>query len=222
MPHFLTDKDVAILQEVIDAYRGGRLNIPSRVPTEYSWSEKEDHQAPETYIAYPQEEGGIPALTPNLGTAEDDYDEPGVATCDIYKIVDVGGTPELQPLSGLEREVYNLSENVVSQEWLTVTRDKFGSWLPFMPGGVRMIHGTVLGAEVAGTGGFDENDETFYIDDIVAIFGANPTEGLEDTGTANDLEVYNVHNFSGNEGARATCVYCRECEKWECIQVDCP
>lgn len=221
--HFLTDEEVALLQRVIDAHHKNRINTPSRPPTERSFSDREDHQAPETYIAFPQDEDGIPALTPNVGTADDDYDEPGVATCDIYRIIVTDGTPKLQPISGLEREVYNLSENAVPQAWLTVTRDKFGQWLPFDPGTGRMIHGTVLGAATGTGGGFSSSDETFSIDNVVAIFGANPTAAVTGTGpTDDDLEIYNVHNFSGDAGDRATCVYCQEDARWECIQVDCP
>ncbi len=220
--YFLSDNDINILQGVIDAVKSGRINTPSRPPHEHSFSDREDHQSPETYIAFPQDENGIPALTPATGTAPDDYDEPGVATCDIYKIVIKGSTPLLQPI-GIDKEVYNLSGNVIPQDWLAVTRDKFGQWLPMIPGGVRMIHGSILGAGSGTNGGFVANDATFSIDNVVAIYGPNPTADIVvgSDPTVDDLLIHNVHHFWADQGDRATCVWCIEDLRWECIQVDC-
>ena len=219
--HFLSDNDVRILQGVIDAVKGGRINTPSRPPHERSFSDREDHQAPETYIALPQSEDGIPGLVATTGTGSDDYDIAGVGLCDIYRIIiNDDDKPEIHPVDSLEKEVYNIERNPVSQQWTAVTRTKFGKWIP-VTNSVRMIHGTVLGNELGGTGGFDTTDSIFYIDDIVAIYGRKPLETAEDTGTANDLLVHNVHHFSAEEGSRATVVFCEEEERWECIQVDC-
>lgn len=223
--HFLSDNDVRILQELINAWKGGRINAPSRPPHERSFSDREDHQAPETYIAFPQDGDGIPGLTPAVGTAPDDYDEPGVATCDIYRVIIVGNTPLLQPIDTLEKEVYNLSENPVPQDWVAVTRDKFGQWVAFVPGSARMVHGTLAGVDpdALGTGSpfndLETTDATFHITSVVAIFGAGVSD--EETGTGDTLLIHNVHNFSGTIGARVTAVYCRVDERWECIQIDC-
>jgi hypothetical protein len=144
MPYyFLTEEDHRLLQEFIRQSKRHRINTPSRPGTERSWDIAEDHQAPEVYVAKPQDPGGtgtgtgdgsgIPGLTRATGTAS--YDEPGVAACDIYKIYDNNGTPELRPIDGLERQVYNVSDAPIPQDWITTYRTKGGAWVtPPIPG----------------------------------------------------------------------------------------
>jgi len=122
MPLFaLSDSDVAVLKGVLADVNDLRENTPSRPPQERAYAEAEDHQAPETYIAYPQTSAGIPALS---GTT------PGKATCDIWKIVDddlIDG--------GFFKDVYNLSDETITQRYISITRTKFGYWIVEPSGG---------------------------------------------------------------------------------------
>ena len=146
--YFLSDADIQVLQKLLDAHRGQLGNTPNRPPTEHSWSEGEDHQAPEVYIAKPQTVAGIPKLLPagiETGTATGTaiqvsnslYDEPGKALCDLYQIVTdgVSGDPELHQIVGSTQMVYNLTEGDLEQDWLTVIRTKFGRWVVAGNGG---------------------------------------------------------------------------------------
>lgn len=132
-----SDQDRMILQELIDIHKGRLGNTPGRPPTERSWDETEDHQAPEVYIAKPQTSAGIPKLLPTDGTTGTGtdisgslFDEPGKAECDIYKILvdSVSGDPELHSM-GLTKIVHNLSSSDLDQDWLLVIRTKVGKWI---------------------------------------------------------------------------------------------
>lgn len=74
--------------------------------------------------------------------------------------------------------------------------------------GVRMIHGLTTG---------DSDSSPLEIDNVVAIYGKNPTDSMSDT-----ITVVNPHGFLYEEDARADVVYCEEEEQWEILQVDCP
>lgn len=121
--------DIKLLKEMATAFKGGRSNSPSRTS-----DVTDDPQAPDVYIAYPQETTGIPALQDAVGTgtgtAPEEGDIPGSGLCDIYRI---SGTEILDV--GLSQTVYNLSDSDVPQGWLTVIRDKFGDWLLVSGGG---------------------------------------------------------------------------------------
>ncbi len=112
--NFLTEDDVKILQEALKKIKEGRVNTPSRPPTERSFSQSEDHQGPETYIALPPD-GGIPALKPTED--EGGYDEPGIALCTIWRIRINPATdlPELYQVEGAEKLVYNLIAREIPQ-----------------------------------------------------------------------------------------------------------
>lgn len=118
--HYLTDSDVRKLNRLYERVENlekiiGRDDIPIPI-----------HQAPEVYVA-DVPAGGIPGLTLP--------DKPGSATCDIYKInVDV--SPEvLVEVVDLSKTVYNLSTTDITEEWVQVTRSKFGAWLASIGGG---------------------------------------------------------------------------------------
>ncbi len=135
----LTEQEVAVLQKLLDAHRGQLGNIlGSRPSTDQTWSEAEDHQAPEVYLAKPQDAEGLDGITRASGTADTDYDLAGKGICDIYKIVeDTPGIPELQPVDGLERETYNVGQSM-PQDWLMVLRSKYGKWLA-IPIGINFV-----------------------------------------------------------------------------------
>lgn len=102
--------------------------------------EGEDYQTPEVYVAKTPEDG-IPAATFD---GVDFY--PGYADCEIYRVLLDDGEPYLSPLSNLSKRVHNLaleeagtgageSGAVGGDVWLTVLRDKFGSWFIAGSGG---------------------------------------------------------------------------------------
>ena len=142
---FLSEKDRRLIQELLNDKRQRRVNTPSRPGREQGWTEGEDHQAPEIYIALPPATG-IPALTP--GEAGEP-DIPGVATCEVYKLVNVvtvtgTGTNTTTPVLrevGLQKVVYNISSNEIpsteeagtgtgeAHNWVIVKRTKFGVWV---------------------------------------------------------------------------------------------
>lgn len=83
----------------------------------------------EVYIAKVPE-GGIPALEIEAayGTGDDTY-IPGEASCEIYKLDNTVDPPELIP-AGFSRTVYNVTDSVLSSEFVIIVRDKFGRWVP--------------------------------------------------------------------------------------------
>lgn len=145
----LTKDDVAWLKEVRTRLGSLLQNNPSAKLSELLLDT--DPPAPETYIALVGE-SGIPAATGDpyrlSGTGTDstldniEGDIPGSAECDIYRIV----RGSLHPVF-LRKVVYNLSSSAVSQGWITVVRDKFGSWIAQVGGGsVELSHGRIIDA----------------------------------------------------------------------------
>jgi hypothetical protein len=96
-----------------------------------------DHEEmfpPEVYVVLTPS-GGIPALAEgaDTGTAAGAGDLPGFADCSIYKVVTTN-PPQLSPVSGLSRRVYNLSfSNFPGNAWALAVRDKFGNWFLMGP-----------------------------------------------------------------------------------------
>ena len=128
MAHFLTSKEVQLIQGLLDEARGRRLNTPSRYD-----EEGEDWLPPEVYVAWPQSELGIPALE-FVGTAgPGGNDVAGHGLCDIYQIVLTEGDYELQPVEGFSHRVCNVSTVVIPQEWILVVRTKYGKWIAVAP-----------------------------------------------------------------------------------------
>lgn len=127
---FLNPDDKNALQQMLTWFKQRRSNLQSRSPQDLLG------KSSDTYIAIPTTSLGIPALTrPGTATgtgtfdAADNMDTPGYANCDVYQIVDLGdGSPTIVPLE-FDVVVYNLTQSVISQDWVTVTRDRFGSWL---------------------------------------------------------------------------------------------
>ena len=118
----LSDDDLRILQGIIDREKRQIVNSPPMHVTE-RWDSGEDHQAPETYVAYPKTSAGIPARS---------GDEPGEAECDIYAIY---GSPPTLVAVGRSQTVYNLQTSVLDQVYIPISRDKYGKWLVLVGGG---------------------------------------------------------------------------------------
>ena len=115
--------------------------------------------APEVYIALPPS-GGIPALqrTSSAGTGSgtattaQEWDTPGKATCQIYKIVeDSARVPNLIAISGLTKPVYNFSPSIVAQDWISIQRTKFGHWTPVVGGSGCESQNTIWDIIITGT-----------------------------------------------------------------------
>lgn len=141
MPKFyaVTEREKAIIEEVMRQVRGQIVNSPSRPSGEQMFTEGFDAQASDVYIAKPLDADGIPGLTPSgetlTGTGSSAYDQPGYADCDIFTVYMDQGIPYLRPIEGQTRKVYNVSQGTVSKDWLPVARTKFGHWLALSGGG---------------------------------------------------------------------------------------
>lgn len=131
--HYISESDAQILRRMAADYRRRVGNTTGRGRRD--GIEDEESNAPEVYIARTPA-GGLPGLDrgpTGTGSVITD-DSPGEAECAIYRIVDGGGFPLLEPVDGLEKLVYNLTEQDVPEgKWICVIRDKFGSWL-LLPG----------------------------------------------------------------------------------------
>lgn len=117
----LSQSDRDDVAAMLKEWRDRRGNVPLQ-----SGPLRDIHQAPEHYIAKPQSAGGLPALVRGTGG---NPDKAGVGTCDIYRITLSGGDAEIIQISSLTKEVYNISEAIVAQDWIDITRSKAGKYL---------------------------------------------------------------------------------------------
>lgn len=114
------EREAALLREVTKRVLGNTYK--SREPSQ----EDDPHFSPDVYVAKPQDVGGIPARVDDV---------PGTALCDIYRL-SLNGTDEMElEQTGYAVPVYNLSTTAVSQEYIQVHRDKYGTWLAITAGG---------------------------------------------------------------------------------------
>lgn len=147
--------DIRLLKEMTRAYKTNRQNSSSR-----THPDTDDPTASDVYIAYPQEATGIPALQDAVGTGTgtgpEEGDLPGSALCDIYRII---GETEIIPV-GFDIRVFNLSSNDIDQDWLTVAKDKFGTWLVTGTGGASVTPYIITQRDEFGTGTGTSGGET--------------------------------------------------------------
>lgn len=126
----LTRADRDLLDELHRRFGTLRENAPSaRLPIDIT---DEPPQAPEVYIALVPS-GGIPACEGVTGTGGPSFlagDVPGYADCGIYRLVN-----GVIYYTRQTKKVYNLSGDVITQQWITVKRDKFGQWFADTGGG---------------------------------------------------------------------------------------
>jgi len=166
----LSKQDVETLREVVRIVRSNPQLLKNRSSSISTARDVEDHQAPEVYIAYPQESSGIPELA-HVGSVSGSgttmvapRDMPGKARCDIFKITrDDQGNPVLVPIQK-SVTVYNLTTSQLDQDWLVVVRDKSGNWLATTGGGGGggTIQFTILSADC----------ETGCVEAVVTVLGA--------------------------------------------------
>ncbi len=117
----LTEEQVAYLKRMLDremkrpVQTRGRARIPFDVPV-----------SPDIYIAKAVGDtgtGGIAGISSGDTT-------PDSGTCEIYRVIVNAGIPTLEPISSLDKTVYNISPtNIPENGWVLVARDKFGSWV---------------------------------------------------------------------------------------------
>ncbi len=138
-----SDADIQTLRGLIEQEERRRENNPSRPDQDRTYSENEDHQAPEVYVAYTPA-AGIGAITGLI---------PGSAVCTVYQISRSGDT-----LSATARTktVYNLSGSAISGNIYTpIFRDKYGKWVAVNTSGGAVRLGNIVGyatASAAATG----------------------------------------------------------------------
>ena len=142
----LTLEDLALLKDFVGKVKRAYVSKVSTSAQQEPW-EPGYEGGQDTYIALPVESGGIAGLTV-VGPASVDEagevstakylnvpgngDVPGVALCDIYRIS--GDDDELEDYSELELveesvKVYNLSQERLGKDWITVTRSAEGHYL---------------------------------------------------------------------------------------------
>lgn len=132
--YILDDSDVAILKEMLAAYKN-RRTTPPRYP-----AEEPDPTAPETYIALTPTTGipasfGLDITGTGTGMSTAVGAGLGEAECNIYRVLDIGGIKELED-TGLTETVINLSTtDIDGSTVISINRDKFGDWLTNGVGG---------------------------------------------------------------------------------------
>ena len=135
-----SDAELMALREIARRVLGGSINAFGRGKTPAdTW---EDHQAPEVYIAKaPNGIGGF--VVGDTGTGTGSYDEPESAMCDVHAISESDTIPDLRDI-GLEQRVFNVGEEIDSDTWIVIVRDKFGHWLA-IPLDAGLYRGELLG-----------------------------------------------------------------------------
>lgn len=127
----LTEKDRDDLRALLTSYRQGRIN-----PSNRAAEPAIDYPTSGCYIAYAPV--GIEAALEisGTGTGTSVYLEPGAALCDVYRLLDLNGTPTLYPLSVKSQMVFNISDAALAMgSWLLILQDKFNTWYAATSGG---------------------------------------------------------------------------------------
>ena len=203
MPSFLSDRDKAILQQLITWWKNVRVNTPKDGKSVHKF------QSPDIYVALPPS-GGIPALT-LTGSSPATGDTPGSATCDIYRL---DSSDNLEAITGLDKTVFNFSSAKVQQWWIIVERSKQGKWVVINhTAGFDRCNCTLKGAITSsGTGSV-----TFTVDNVIATMGISPVSS-----SSEELTVDNFFGFDADDNANAKIEFNHDDSTWELYQVDCP
>lgn len=134
--YVLGDRAKQELSRVVEQMRRSLRTVPGRDVEPFDLD-----GAPETYLALTPD-AGIAALDPGAsetgtGTSTASYDDaPGHAECRVFRVTGYGTSAVLQPVSGLTKVVYNVSEDdIPGSTWILVTRDKFGQWFALFSSG---------------------------------------------------------------------------------------
>jgi hypothetical protein len=110
-----SDSDRRLLQQLLDAFRRGLLNVPQRPHPE----EPRDF-TPDVYVALTPA-GGVPGRVGGV---------PGSADCTLYRLLpDASGVLTLADVGLPAKTVYNLADAAIGgAEYVEIRRDKWGSW----------------------------------------------------------------------------------------------
>lgn len=128
--HGLTSSEVAILQRALDKINNQRNNQVTRLLSGDKFTQEEDHQSPEFYIA--KSDTAIDAL--------DTVSDPPVLSselCDLFKILPDGASWKLVSAEGTaQKRVFNVSSEAVDADtYFLIQRDSFGKWIAVQGGG---------------------------------------------------------------------------------------
>lgn len=121
----ITADQERLIQQMINEVRQLRINNP-RAGGERQFTEGEDHQAPEVYIAKVPDDG-IPAMeVPYSGAPQ-----VGAVECDIYSVQNTATGLEILPCGGGPQLVFNISkaEITTSSPYVLIVKDKSGGWI---------------------------------------------------------------------------------------------
>lgn len=130
---FLTKNDAKLLKSLLEREKR-RPPQPRDYPLDFPI------HAPEVYLA--KADGNITALQTAEEYGTGDEVVPGTGTADINHIVYNGYYEQIQSLSGLEKDVYSIQEDVIQAgQWMLLVRTKGGKWIavPATTGSWRMI-----------------------------------------------------------------------------------
>lgn len=141
MPYSLSKADVEILMSFIGELKRGRINTLGTGGQPRTWDAGDDQITVGDLIAIPLLNEGIPGLTIAGPVKPADVtqgalqipgsgDVAGIGLCDVYRIQDSDetGYSELY-LVDKRVQVYNLSQERLGRDWLSVTKTKQGIYL---------------------------------------------------------------------------------------------
>lgn len=171
----MNEHDRFILQRMLDEAKRGVRNTRNRARTEHSFVDGVDAQAVDHYIAYV--EGTIPALVgEDVGTGTGSVAGPGGAVpgsalCPIYKVVN-----GVLIAAGFQKRVYNITASDISSTWVSITKDKFGTWTANLGGSTTILVEITEG--VTGTGTLGTGT---VLGDPVAIYRTSHPTGFDVT-----------------------------------------
>lgn len=117
-----SEADLHVMRDLLAWWRRQPGNVPGK-----RGPERPPPKAPDVYVALTPS-AGIPPLTDVPGTGTLVHEEPGSASCAIYRLDD--DTGELFAAVDVTRTVYNLAESAIDGGiFIPVWRDKWGAWL---------------------------------------------------------------------------------------------
>ena len=139
MAKFLTQSDAEKVAMMWEAFskKGGRSSLSSQ--------KKHRSQASAVFIAKTPD-AGIPALVQDTGTGN--ADEPGAASCDIYRIDSSTDPHSLVAIYNVSKTVYNLSASIITQEWVLIHKTKSGKWVTSPDGEHAPVSNTLVGCKL--------------------------------------------------------------------------
>lgn len=135
--YVLSENDSKVLKDLVSWWRA----LPKNADPSHS---RYTSRAPECYVAKIPSAGIAPITLVSGGD-----DQPGYATCDIYKVDPTTSPPTLVQFSGRTERVYNVGNAWVDATYAVVNKSKEGQWVVDCP----CVEGTGTGTTTpTGTG----------------------------------------------------------------------